>query len=531
MSEPQGPSTGATAKVLSSPPPPDREAQARFSARDPFTVVIFGASGDLAKRKLLPALFHLEEDGFLPDKFAVVGFSRSPHSDDEYRASVESSLLEDKLKPGPKSTLVKSLYYVAGNNDDPSSFEKLERRLQEIEKERGLPGNRLYYLSVAPEFFATIVQQLAHHDMIRKRDDKTWSRVIIEKPFGRDLQSARELNKSITAVLDESQIYRIDHYLGKETVQNLFSFRFGNSIFEPLFNQKYVDNVQITVAETLGMENKRGGYYDGAGALRDMVENHLLQLLTIVAMEPPSSLDATSLRDEKVKVLRAIDPMSPQAVSHCTVRGQYGRSSSPDKRALAYLEETGVKPDSITETYVALKLHIDNWRWGGVPFYLRTGKRLKQRLSEIAVTFKAPPLHLFQQLAANGEKQAQPMPNVLLVRIQPDEGIGLTFAAKTPGMQVRLDEVRMDFFYSAFHKRSPEAYERLLLDALRGDASLFTRSDETEHAWRFISSIQDAWAAMEKPEIHTYDPFSDGPEEANRLFAGTHTRWRPLSES
>ncbi|MDB4987030.1 MAG: glucose-6-phosphate 1-dehydrogenase [Myxococcaceae bacterium] len=531
MSDTKSSNTGATAKVLSSPPPPDKDSQARFSARDPFTLVIFGASGDLAKRKLLPALFHLEEDGFLPDKFAVVGFSRSPHSDQDYRASVEESLAEEKLTPGDKSTLVKSLHYVAGNNDDADSFAKLEQRLQEIEQERGLPGNRLYYLSVAPEFFSTIVMQLAHHKMIRSRDDKTWSRVIIEKPFGRDLESARELNKSITSVLDESQIYRIDHYLGKETVQNLFSFRFGNSIFEPLFNQKYVDNVQITVAETLGMEGKRGAYYDGAGALRDMVENHLLQLLTIVAMEPPSSLDATSLRDEKVKVLRAIEPMSPEAVSHCTVRGQYSAGSSQGKPVTAYLEESGVKPDSITESYVALKLHIDNWRWGGVPFYLRTGKRLKQRVSEIAVTFKAPPLHLFRQLTTSGERQPQPMPNVLLVRIQPDEGISLTFAAKNPGMQLRLDEVRMDFFYSAFHKRSPEAYERLLLDALRGDASLFTRSDETEYAWRFISSIQDGWAALPKPEILTYAPFSDGPEAANRLFAGTNTRWRPLSES
>jgi glucose-6-phosphate 1-dehydrogenase len=530
MSDTLPPNTGATAKVLSSPPPPDKEAQARFSARDPFTVVIFGAGGDLAKRKLLPALFHLEEDGFLPKDFAVVGFSRSPHSDDDYRASVKESLAEDKLTPNKRSKLLESLYYVAGNNDESESFDKLEQRLKEIEQERGLPGNRLYYLSVAPEFFSKIVLQLAQHEMIRKRDDKTWSRVIIEKPFGRDLESARELNKSITSVLDESQIYRIDHYLGKETVQNLFSFRFGNAIFEPLFNQKYVDNVQITVAETLGMEGKRGAYYDGAGALRDMVENHLLQLLTIIAMEPPSSLDATSLRDEKVKVLRAIEPMSKEAVKHCTVRGQYGSGSGKGGPVNAYLKEPGVKPDSITESYVALKLKIDNWRWGGVPFYLRTGKRLKQRVSEIAVTFKAPPLHLFRQLASNGE-QAQPMTNVLLVRIQPDEGISLTFAAKNPGMAVRLDEVRMDFFYSAFHKRSPEAYERLLLDALRGDASLFTRSDETEFAWRFISSIQDGWAALDKPEIFTYAPFSDGPEEASRLFAGTDTRWRPLSES
>jgi glucose-6-phosphate 1-dehydrogenase len=529
MSDTAGSPPGATAKVLTSPPPPGTADDGGFSARDPFTLVIFGASGDLAKRKLLPALFHLEEDGFLPDNFAVVGFSRSPHSDQDYRSSVAESLTEEKLTPGSDSKLVESLYYLAGNNDDDASFEKLEARLQEIEKERGLPGNRLYYLSVAPEFFSTIVQQLAKHGMIKKRDDALWSRVIIEKPFGRDLESARELNRSITSVLDESQIYRIDHYLGKETVQNLFSFRFGNSIFEPLFNQKYVDNVQITVAETLGMEGKRGAYYDGAGALRDMVENHLLQLLTIVAMEPPSSLDATSLRDEKVKVLRAIDPMSREAVAHCTVRGQYGPGKSQGKPVKGYLEETGVDEQSTTESFVALKLFVDNWRWGGVPFYLRTGKRLKQRVSEIAVTFKQPPLQLFRQLEAPNKHTPAPMANVLLVRIQPDEGISLTFAAKRPGMQVSLDEVRMDFFYSAFRKRSPEAYERLLLDALRGDASLFTRSDETEFAWRFITSIQDGWAHS-KPEIFTYEPFSDGPAEANRLFT-SNTRWRPLSES
>ena len=521
---------GPIAKVLSSAAR-DQASEARFSARDPFTLVIFGASGDLARRKLLPALFHLEEDGFLPDNFAVVGFSRSELSDAAYRQQVTESLAEEKLVPGSSSKLIASLHYLAGNNDDPDAFVRLEQRIQEVEREHGLPGNRLYYLSVAPEFFATIVQRLAAHDMICKRDEQRWSRVVIEKPFGRDLVSARELNKTITGVLDESQMYRIDHYLGKETVQNLFSFRFGNSIFEPLFNQKYVDNVQITVAETLGMEGKRGAYYDGAGALRDMVENHMLQLLTIVAMEPPSSLDATSLRDEKVKVLRAIEPMSKRAVAHCTVRGQYGPGNSQGKPTKPYLQESGVRPESVTESYVALKVLIDNWRWGGVPFYLRTGKRLKQRVSEIAVTFKPPPLHLFRQLENAGEQAGGPMANVLLIRIQPDEGISLSFAAKSPGMQVRLDEVRMDFFYSAFQKRSPEAYERLLLDALRGDASLFTRSDETEFAWRLISSIHEGWASMEKPEIFTYEPFGDGPAEANRLFDGTEKQWRPLSES
>jgi glucose-6-phosphate 1-dehydrogenase len=509
-------------------------------ARDPFTLVIFGASGDLAQRKLIPALFHLEAAGYLPKDFAVVGFSRSELSDAAYRDSMKAALTSEKLAPSPHSRLIESLYYVSGNNDDPGSFARLESRLCAIERERGLPGNRLYYLSVAPDFFATIVKQLSDQRMIRKRGDASWSRVIIEKPFGRDLESARALNAQITGHLHESQIYRIDHYLGKETVQNLFSFRFGNSIFEPLFNQKYVENVQLTVSETLGMEGKRGAYYDTAGALRDMVQNHLLQLLTIIAMEPPSTMDATALRDEKVKVLRAIEPLTRAQAMASTVRGQYGpglveaRGASARERTNdaqqvhAYRSEPGVNPGSIIESYVALRLSIDNWRWGGVPFFLRTGKRLKTRVSEIAVTFKQPPLHLFRELVDADGRPPKPRANVLVLRIQPDEGISLTFSAKRPGMRVHLDEVKMDFTYRDFNARSPEAYERLLLDALRGDASLFTRSDEVEHAWRFVSSIQDGWASSPPPTFPNYEPFSDGPEEANRLFAGTDGCWRPL---
>ena len=497
-------------------------------ARDPFTLVIFGASGDLAQRKLIPALFHLEAAGYLPKDFAVVGFSRSDLSDAAYRDSMKAALTSEELAPSSHSRLIESLYYVSGNNDDPGSFARLESRLCAIEKERGLPGNRLYYLSVAPDFFATIVKQLSEQRMIRKRGDASWSRVIIEKPFGRDLESARALNTQITGHLHESQIYRIDHYLGKETVQNLFSFRFGNSIFEPLFNQKYVEDVQLTVSETLGMEGKRGAYYDTAGALRDMVENHMLQLLTIIAMEPPSTMDATTLRDEKVKVLRAIDPLTRDEVIASTVRGQYGPGVKDGEHINAYRREAGVSPDSSTESYVALRLGIDNWRWGGVPFFLRTGKRLKTRVSEIAVTFKQPPKLLFRELVDADGRPPKPRANVLVLRIQPDEGISLTFAAKRPGMRVHLDEVQMDFTYRDFNARSPEAYERLLLDALRGDASLFTRSDEVEHAWRFVSSIQDGWANSRPPKFPNYDPFSDGPAEANRLFDGTNGRWRPL---
>jgi glucose-6-phosphate 1-dehydrogenase len=523
-----------TAQVLSSDGSPSPSGvDPHVCAQDPFTLVIFGASGDLARRKLLPALAQLERGGYLPTKFAVVGFSRSELSDDAYRTAMRDALAGDAASAEQASSLIASLHYVPGNNDDPASFQRLGARLEEIERERGLPGNRLYYLSVAPEHFATIIKQLAEHGLVRGRGEATWSRVIIEKPFGRDLESARALNAAVTTHLHESQVYRIDHYLGKETVQNIFSFRFGNSIFEPLFNQKYVDNVQITVAETLGMENKRGGYYDQAGALRDMVQNHMLQLVTMIALEPPSSLEAQALRDEKVKVLRAIEPLGRECVARDTVRGQYGPGERAGERIKGYREEANVDPHSTTETFVALKLTIDNWRWAGVPFYLRTGKRLKQRMSEIAVTFKQPPLHLFRELsdAQAGTGPATPRANVLLFRIQPDEAISLTFAAKRPGMQVQLDDVRMDFAYEAFRQRSPEAYERLLLDALRGDASLFTRSDEVEYAWRFISSIQQGWANLPAPKFPNYAPSSEGPDELKRLFDGTTSPFRPLTES
>jgi len=516
---------------------PEPAAAIALNARDPFTVVIFGASGDLSKRKLIPALFHLDNSGFLPERYAVVGFSRTPMSDAQYRDAMLADLKTQKLQDPEKLTAqhrtIQALHYVPGNNDDPESFQRLEARIRELEAAHNLPGNRLYYLSVAPEFFAVIVRQLREAGMIRGRTDATWSRVIIEKPFGKDLKSARELNTAVTGVLDESQIYRIDHYLGKETVQNILGFRFGNSIFEPLFNQKYVDNVQITVAEALGMEGRRGAYYDGAGAIRDMVQNHILQLLCLIAMEPPSALDATAIRDEKVKVLRSLDALTPDQVAAYTVRGQYAAGTDPatGQHVKGYAEEEGVKPGSVTESYVALRLHIENWRWAGVPFLLRTGKRLKKRVSEIAVTFKRPPLHLFgkNQLSDFCLVSDRPKSNTLVMRIQPDEGISLSFACKQPGLQIQLNEVRMDFFYGqAFQQRSPEAYERLLLDALRGDASLFTRSDEVDCAWKFITSILDGWKALPPPKYPNYTPYGDGPEEAHRLLQGTQAQWRSI---
>lgn len=507
-----------------------------FRAKDPVIVVIFGASGDLSKRKLIPALYHLQNAGYLPDRYAVVGFSRTDMSDEEYRDHMLKAL-QEQVEDGAQviqtnHPLIRALHYQPGNADDLESFKKLREKLDQLDADHELAGNRLFYLSVAPELFTPIIQNLCTAGLICGRHDKAWSRVIIEKPFGKDLESARKLNADVTALLDESQIYRIDHYLGKETVQNILSFRFGNSIFEPLFNRKYVENIQLTVAETLGMEGRRGAYYDTAGALRDIVQNHMLQLLCLIAMEPPAALDAQSIRDEKVKVLRAVVPFSREEVAASTVRGQYGEGECDGTRVKGYRQEEGVDAQSVTETYVALRLTIDNWRWASVPFFLRTGKRLAKRVSEIAVEFKQPPLHLFRPLTNEASsKQPRPKSNVLVLRIHPDEGISLSFACKQPGMRIQLEDVEMDFFYErAFQQRSPEAYERLLLDALRGDASLFTRSDEVEYAWRFISSIHEGWAQLPPPTFPNYCPFTAGPDEANRLMHGTQARWRSLSE-
>jgi len=513
--------------------------QEKVQAHDPATIVIFGASGDLSRRKLIPALYQLHEGGFLPERYAIVGLSRTPMSSYEYREKMLEDLKTYTKNPSISADhpLICSLHYVAGDSTDPSSYTRLEERLEAIEKSEQLPGNRVYYLSVAPRFFPIIVRQLHDASMIRNPKEERWSRVIIEKPFGKDLESARSLNHEITSLLDESQIYRIDHYLGKETVQNILTFRFGNAIFEPLFNRKYVDNIQITVAESLGMEGKRGHYYDKAGALRDMVQNHMMQLLCLIAMEAPSGLEANAIRDEKVKVLRSIMPMTPHQVAENTVRAQYLPPANPEglgeDMLKGYLEAEGVQPDSQTESFVALHIEIDNWRWAGVPFLLRTGKRLNKRVSEIAVTFKQPPLQFFRkETSPNFCLLAdRPKANQLIFRIQPEQGISLTFASKRPGMQIELEEVNMDFFYATtFDERSPEAYERLLLDALKGDASLFTRSDEVEYAWRFITSIHEGWASEQAAPVATYDAFGEGPKEAKELAKRFGTRWRKIAD-
>ncbi len=502
-------------------------------AEDPMTVVIFGASGDLAQRKLIPALYQLQQGGYLPARYAVIGFSRTPMTDEAYREAMRAALNERAGDGGgvpADHPLVQALHYQAGDADNPASFEALKAKIEALEQARDLPGNRLFYLSVAPSFFTIIVAHLAATELIHPPHAPVWSRVIFEKPFGHDLESARALTVSVREVLDESQIYRIDHYLGKETVQNILSFRFGNSIFEPLFNRRYVDSVQITVAETLGMEGNRGAYYDTAGVLRDMVQNHLVQLLCLTAMEPPSALEAQAVRDEKVKVLRALEPMTREDVAANTVRGQYGVGERDGRIVPGYRQEKGVRPDSVTETYVALRTTIESWRWAGVPFFLRSGKRLAAQMSEIAVRFRRPPMLLFREFAAReGWEAPEPRSNWLVLRIQPDEGITLSFACKRPGMQLQLEEVTMDFVYgTAFQQRSPEAYERLLLDALRGDASLFTRSDEVEYAWRYTSAILAGWSELPPPPFPNYYPFTEGPAEAQRLLQGASARWRRI---
>ncbi len=505
-----------------------------YKIRECVSIVIFGASGDLSRRKLIPALLQLGKGGYLPDHYFVLGLSRSPMTDEAYRRSVGDHLTDSGLLSPEEDAsgrkLLQSLYYLSMDVNDADGYRKLKVRLEELEASHELCGNRLFYLAVGPEYFTPIVRQLAAAGLIHGERQSCWSRVIIEKPFGRDLESARALNAEVKSVLEENQVYRIDHYLGKETVQNILGFRFGNSIFEPLFNQKYVDHIQISVAETLGMEGRRGAYFDQAGMLRDMVQNHMLQLLCLIAMEPPASTDAQSIRDEKVKLLRALVPMGTSEVARNTVRGQYGPGSRSGQPVKAYRLEEGVPGDSVTESYVALRLHIDNWRWAGIPFLLRAGKRLRSRVTEIAVQFRQPPMHLFRQVPSDeGAPLAVPHSNVLVLRIQPDEGIRLLFACKRPGMRFRLDEVEMDFLYqSGFSQRAPEAYERLLLDAMRGDASLFTRSDEVEYAWRFISSIHHGWASLPPPEFPNYEPFSDGPGEAAHLASGTVGGWRCL---
>jgi glucose-6-phosphate 1-dehydrogenase len=483
--------------------------------KEPFGFVIFGGSGDLSRRKLIPALARLASLGYMPETYAVIGVSRTPMSDDAYREFVREALVDHSREDKPNEgfnieALLPHVYYQQGDTTNPESFKSLHMKLNQLEKDIGLGENRLFYLAVAPDLAPSIVERLHESRLVHPDKKGSWTRVVFEKPFGHDLKSARALNNAIKRILRENQIFRIDHYLGKETVQNILTFRFGNSIFEPIFNRTHVDHIRISVSERIGMEGRRGAYYDTAGALRDIVQNHALQLLCLTAMEPPASFHAESIRDEKVKVLRSLSTMNVDQVVASTVRGQYN----------GYRNEPGVSPNSNTETYVALRTTVDNWRWSGVPIMIETGKRLQSRLTQIEVEFNKPPLCLFRQFA-----DCPPNPNLLIIRIQPDEGISLSFACKEPGTGFAVQDVKMDFSYGqAFGQRSPEAYERLLLDALRGDASLFTRSDEVEEAWRFISAIQDAWAMLPAPVFPNYEPDTEGPVEANRLLSPNQTR-------
>ncbi len=495
-----------------------REGHARAAAPGRCCFVLFGATGDLAARKLLPALYHLAREGLTPSEFFILGVARRAKTDEQFRAEMRQAIERFGRAEAVDEELWQSfaarLGYQAVEFGEAEHYQSLARRLTELDRDYSLGGNRLFYLAVAPEFFAPVTDGLAAAGLLD--ESRGWARVVVEKPFGTDLASAQALSAHLHRLLGESQIYRIDHYLGKETVQNLLTFRFGNAIFEPLWNRRYIEQVQITVAETVGMEGRRGAYYDSAGALRDMVQNHLMQLLALVAMEPPVAWDAEAIRDEKAKVMRALRPLSPEQVAERAVRARYtAGADSP-----AYLDEEGVAAGSTTETYVALRLALETWRWSGVPFYLRCGKRLPKRDTEIAIQFRHPPLSLFDE--------ADQLGNTLVLRIQPDEGISLGFLAKVPGSRLRRRQVKMDFHYgSAFGVAVPEAYERLLLDAMIGDGTLFTREDEVLSAWRFIGSILDAWAAQPPETVADYPAGTWGPREAEAVLLPGHG-WRRL---
>ncbi len=488
-------------------------------------MVIFGAGGDLTKRKLIPALYNLEKSQLLSQNFAIVGFARGDLNTESFRQKMSQDIQEfatSPVEPELWNWFTGRLYFVPGDFQDAGAYRQLQAQLDQAEKEHGTRGNCLYYLATAPSFFAEVIKQLGAAGMAEEKNGH-WRRAIIEKPFGRDLESARALNQEIKQVLTENQIYRIDHYLGKETVQNILAFRFANGIFEPIWNRRYIDHVQITVAESVGVE-QRGGYYEEAGALRDMLPNHIFQLITLTAMEPPISFEADAVRDEQAKILHAIQPLTPEEVLHRTVRGQYGEGTVNGKRALAYRAEPLVSPTSTMETFVALKLWIDNWRWADVPFYMRTGKHMAKRVTEIAIQFKRAPFVLFRETSVE-----RLTPNLLVLDIQPDEGISLRFEAKRPGPIVRLGAVNMSFRYADYFGSTPTTgYERLLYDAMIGDATLFQRADMVETAWSVVTPVLDVWKALPPRSFPNYAAGTWGPKEANDLMERDGRHWRNI---
>lgn len=501
---------------------PLREGVRLERTADPCAVVIFGASGDLTKRKLVPALYRLTQERLLPAEFAIIGFARSPMTHEEFRAKMKDAILTyseaKSIDEAVWESFAKGIFYVSGDVNDPEAYKRIRELLDQVDRERGTAGNRVFYLSTSPSLYAEAIQQLGAADLAKPKD-KGWTRIIIEKPFGHDLASAKALNEQVAKVFDEEQVYRIDHYLGKETVQNLMVFRFANGIFEPIWNRRYVDHVQITNAETLGVEG-RGGYYDTTGVLRDMIQNHVFQVMSLVAMEPPINLGANAVRDEKIKAMQAVRSIPPDKVNEFAVRGQYVAGAVAGKPVPGYREEKDVAPNSQTDTFAAVKLYFDNWRWADVPFYLRSGKRLPKRVTEIAIVFRKAPLHLFKSV------QQELEPNVLVIRVQPDEGITLRIGAKVPGQATRIRWVNMDFRYGAsFGVASPEAYERLLLDCILGDSTLYARRDMTERGWEIVMPILDAWANS-KEEIPKYEAGTWGPPEADELIERDGREWR-----